>query len=152
MADDARLPADVAVYRMSLTSVDLPEPETPLTTAAAFTAAWRATDAAVAVQPADRVVRTRHGDPMSLPEFLVTRVVEVGVHGLDLAVALNREPWLTPTAAQVIADLLTGGRPVPAGLGWDRLTLIRKATGRAPLAGRERAVVAAAVRWLSFGG
>ncbi|MGC5021795.1 maleylpyruvate isomerase N-terminal domain-containing protein [Micromonospora sp. DT47] len=121
--------------------------------AAAFTAAWRATDAAVGTQPADRVVRTRHGDAMTLPDFLVTRVVEVGVHGLDLAVALDREPWLTPTAAAVIAELLTGGRPVPAGLGWDPLTLIRKATGRASLTARERAVVeAASFRWLAFGG
>ena len=77
-------------------------------TATAFTVAWRATDAAVQAQPTDRVVRTRHGDPMTVHEFLVTRVVEVGVHGLDLAVALHREPWLTPAAAQVIADLFTG--------------------------------------------
>ncbi|MEU8299797.1 maleylpyruvate isomerase N-terminal domain-containing protein [Micromonospora sp. NPDC048909] len=118
-----------------------------------FDRAWRAADAAVAVAPADRVVRTRHGDAMSLTEFLRTRVVEVGVHGLDLAAALHREPWFTPAAAEVVADLLAGGRPVPVELGWDRLTLIRKATGRAPLTDRERAVVdAAGFRWLSFGG
>ncbi|OWV05240.1 hypothetical protein B5D80_18545 [Micromonospora wenchangensis] len=111
--------------------------------AAAFTAAWRATDAAVRAQSADRVVRTRHGDPMTVHEFLVTRVVEVGVHGLDLAVALHREPWLTPAAARVIADLVTGGRPVPDGLGWDLLTLVRKTTGRAPLTAAERRITAA---------
>ncbi|MFJ6199451.1 maleylpyruvate isomerase N-terminal domain-containing protein [Micromonospora sp. NPDC092111] len=132
---------------------DARQPAGPAVTAAAFTTAWRATDAAVAAHSAGRLVRTRHGDPMTLHEFLVTRVVEVGVHGLDLAVALRREPWLTPTAARVIADLLTGARPVPVGLGWDRLTLIRRATGRAPLTDREREVVAAAgFRWLSFGG
>ncbi|MEH0846236.1 maleylpyruvate isomerase N-terminal domain-containing protein [Micromonospora sp. CPCC 205711] len=121
--------------------------------AAAFAAAWRATYAAVGGQPADRVVRTRHGDAMTLADFLVTRVVEVGVHGLDLAVALDREPWLTRTAAEVIVELLAGGRPVPAGLGADPLTLVRKATGRTPLTTSERArAEAAGFRWLAFGG
>ncbi|NJP35181.1 maleylpyruvate isomerase N-terminal domain-containing protein [Micromonospora thermarum] len=112
---------------------------------------WRATLDAVDAQPSDRVVRTRHGDAMTVVEFLRTRVVEVGVHGLDLAAALDRPPWLTPAAAALVADLLTGGRPAPAALGWDRLTLIRKATGRAPLTAAERAAVdAAGFRWLSF--
>ncbi|EEP70630.1 hypothetical protein MCAG_00957 [Micromonospora sp. ATCC 39149] len=125
----------------------------PVEVAAGFDRAWRAADAAVAHQPLDRVVRTRHGDPMALTEFLVTRVVEVGVHGLDLAAALGREPWLTPTAAEVVTALLTGGRAVPPELGWDRLAVVRKATGRASLTDRERAVIGAAgVRLLAFGG
>ncbi|MEU7650827.1 maleylpyruvate isomerase N-terminal domain-containing protein [Micromonospora taraxaci] len=114
--------------------------------------AWRATDAAVAAAPPDRVVRTRHGDAMRLTEFLRTRVVEVGVHGLDLAAALDRPPWLTTPAAEVIADLLTGGHPAPAALGWDRVTVIRKTTGRAALTALERAAIdAAGFRWLAFG-
>ncbi|WP_444948138.1 maleylpyruvate isomerase N-terminal domain-containing protein [Micromonospora ureilytica] len=117
-----------------------------------FDRAWRATEAAIAAAPPDRVVRTRHSDAMRLGEFLRTRVVEVGVHGLDLAAALGRPPWLTPPAAAVIGDLLTGGRPTPAGLSWDRLTLIRKATGRAVLTAPERTVIdAAGFRWLAFG-
>ncbi|MFE9690813.1 maleylpyruvate isomerase N-terminal domain-containing protein [Micromonospora sp. NPDC005806] len=116
-----------------------------------FARAWRAADAAVAAQPPGRLVRTRHGDAMTLTEFLRTRVVEVGVHGLDLADALDRRPWLTPTAAEVVADLLADG-PVPDGLGWDALTLVRKATGRAPLTERERTLVEeSGFRWLSFG-
>ncbi|WP_431897139.1 maleylpyruvate isomerase N-terminal domain-containing protein [Micromonospora haikouensis] len=125
----------------------------PAGIAAAFDRDWRAADAAVARQSVDRVVRTRHGDAMALTEFLVTRVVEVGVHGLDLAAALGRGPWLTPTAAEVVAALLTGGRAVPPELGWDRLTVLRKATGRDPLTGRERtALGAAGLRLLAFGG
>ncbi|MET8352710.1 MULTISPECIES: maleylpyruvate isomerase N-terminal domain-containing protein [unclassified Micromonospora] len=114
--------------------------------------AWRATDAAVAAAPPERLVRTRHGDAMRLTEFLRTRVLEVGVHGLDLAAALDRPPWLTAQAAAVIVDLLTDGRPAPAELRWDRLTLIRKTTGRVALTGPERATVdAAGFRWLAFG-
>ncbi|MEV4490519.1 maleylpyruvate isomerase N-terminal domain-containing protein [Micromonospora coxensis] len=123
------------------------------TVAAAFTAAWRGTDAALAAAPPGRLVRTRHGDAMTLTDFLVTRVVEVGVHGLDLAEALHRDAWLTPAAARVVADLLAAGRPVPARLDWDPLTLIRKATGRTPLTAGERDMVeAAGFRWLAFGG
>ncbi|WP_262285973.1 maleylpyruvate isomerase N-terminal domain-containing protein [Micromonospora sp. MA102] len=128
-----------------------------------FARAWRAADAAVAAAPSGRLVRTRHGDAMALTEFLRTRVVEVAVHGLDLADALDRRPWLTPTAAAVVADLLAGGgpgpgepaagRPVPDELGWDALTLVRKATGRVPLTSAERAVLdRTGWRWLSFGG
>lgn len=111
----------------------------------------RATLNAVDAQPPGRLVLTRHGDAMTMVEFLRTRVVEVGVHGLDLAAALDRQPWLTPAAAAVVADLLTGGRPVPAALNWDRLTLIRKTTGRTPLTPVEQAVIEAAdFRWLTF--
>ncbi|MFG1652497.1 maleylpyruvate isomerase N-terminal domain-containing protein [Micromonospora sp. NPDC049275] len=117
-----------------------------------FERAWQAADAAVADVPPERVLRTRHGDAMSLTEFLRTRVVEVGVHGLDLAAALDRPPWLTPQAEAVIADLLTGGRPAPAELRWDRLTVIRKSTGRAPLTVPEQTTIdAAGFRWLVFG-
>jgi uncharacterized protein (TIGR03083 family) len=129
-------------------AVDLP---TGAALAADFDRVWRATDAAVAGYPPERVVRTRHGDPMTLADFLLTRVVEVAVHGLDLAAALGRTPWLTPTAAEAVAELLTGGRAVPAELGWDRLTLVSRVTGRSPLTDRERAAAGAAgFRWLSF--
>ncbi|MGC4806072.1 maleylpyruvate isomerase N-terminal domain-containing protein [Micromonospora sp. DT233] len=125
----------------------------PAAVAAGFDRAWRSTDEAVARQPAGRLVRTRHGDAMTLTDFLVTRVVEVGVHGLDLAAALGREPWLTPAAAEAVAPLLTGGRVVPTELGWDRLTLVGKATGRVPLIDRERTVTeSAGIRWPTFGG
>ncbi|MEV6692218.1 maleylpyruvate isomerase N-terminal domain-containing protein [Micromonospora sp. NPDC051196] len=107
-----------------------------------FDRAWRAALAAVEAYPPDRVVRTRHDDAMTVTEFLRTRVVEVGVHGLDLAAALDRPPWLTTAASRVIADLLTVGRSLPAELGWDRLTLIAKVTGRMPCSPAEQAALA----------
>jgi len=82
------------------------------------------------------VVRTRHGDRMLLTEFLGTRVLELAVHGLDLAAGLGRPPWMTSAAACVVAEML-----LPAGAisrlldesGWDQVTLVAKATGRLPL-------------------
>ena len=86
--------------------------------------------------PADRAVRTRHGDPMLLTDFGCTRVVELGLHGLDVAIGLHREPWLTDQAAVILTDLL-----VPAGnaaqlcaqLGCGRIGLIARLTGRTTL-------------------
>lgn len=113
----------------------------------------RAVDARVAVERPERLVRTRHGDVLTLDDFLLTRVVEVGVHGLDLASALGRPPWLTEPAATVIAGLLLGGRPAPPEeLGWDRSTLIRRATGRSSVSPAEQTVLDRhGLRWPTFG-
>lgn len=78
-----------------------------------------------------------------LDEFLKTRILEMGVHGLDLAAALDRRPWLTPAAASVVLSILLGlfgNDPAPA-LGWSDLTFIETATGRRPLTEAERAVL-----------
>jgi uncharacterized protein (TIGR03083 family) len=107
--------------------------------AAEFDAAWRDIVRLCAREPADRVVLTRHGDAMLLTDFLVTRIVEVGIHGLDLAAALGRAPWLTPPAARVLTGLLLDGADARAvsGLGWDDVTFLSKATNREPLTAAE---------------
>jgi hypothetical protein len=87
----------------------------------------------------------------------VTRVVELGVHGLDLATALGRKPWLTAPAGELIAGLLTraageAGTGFADELRWDRLTLITKATGRQPLTDAEQDELdRRGVRWLALG-
>ncbi|MFJ3877869.1 hypothetical protein ACIPW5_10460 [Streptomyces sp. NPDC090077] len=83
-----------------------------------------------------------------------TRVVEVAVHGLDLAEGLGRPPWLTPQAADVLLELLLGpdGPAAIGALGWDRLSFLRKATGREPLDAAETArVERLGIRWLTLG-
>jgi len=112
--------------------------------------------AALRTAPPDLEISTRHGDRMLLTEFLVTRVVELGVHGLDLASGLGRQPWLTALAADVIADLM-----VPAGssrddlsgaLGCDQAGLIARLTGRVPLSAADRSLLArAGVTGLALG-
>jgi uncharacterized protein (TIGR03083 family) len=97
--------------------------------AAARAHAW----ALLQVTPPGRVVTTRHADRMLLSEFLRTRVLELAVHGLDLAAALDRPPWLTEPAADVTEELLLPSAAavgLRAETGWDRVTLIAKLTGR----------------------
>ncbi|MFF6772034.1 maleylpyruvate isomerase N-terminal domain-containing protein [Streptomyces sp. NPDC012637] len=119
-----------------------------------FATTWQRVDRLCQAQQADRTVRTRHGDAMLLSEFLLTRVVEVAVHGLDLADALGREPWLTSSAADAVTELLLGTEHGTATdqLGWNRTRFLRKATGREPLNAEEAAQVEQlGIRWLALG-
>jgi uncharacterized protein (TIGR03083 family) len=119
-----------------------------------WTATWQRVDELCQAEPANRLVRTRHGDAMLLSQFLVTRVVEIAVHGLDVADALGREPWLTPQAAAVVMDLLLGpGQEAAAQqLDWNRSQFLRKATGREPLNAAEVGQVERlGIRWLTLG-
>lgn len=118
-----------------------------------FNATWQQVDQLCRAEPEGRVVRTRHGDPMLLSEFLLTRVVEVAVHGLDLADALGREPWLTSQAADLVQDLLLGpdGAAALEKLGWGQLRFLRKATGREPITREEALDVSRlGIRWLTL--
>jgi uncharacterized protein (TIGR03083 family) len=83
-------------------------------------------------EPVDRVVRSPHRDAMLLSDFLITRVVELAVHGLDVADAVGMEPWLTTSATELLQRLLFGQawRTAVATLDWDPVTLLRKTSGR----------------------
>ena len=96
--------------------------------------AWRDAWALMRGAPQGRVVRTRHGDRMLLTEFVRTRVLELAVHGLDLAAGLDRPPWLTDAAAAVVEELVlpAGSARLLEEAGWDRPTLVAMATGRLP--------------------
>lgn len=91
-----------------------------------------------------RLLRTRL-TTIRLDEFLRTRVLEVGVHGLDLADAIGRDPWLSPAAASTILAILTGllGEDPSASLGWSDLTFIETGTGRRALTDAERSFLGA---------
>lgn len=101
----------------------------------------RCLEAAGREDPA-RVMGTRLTS-IRLDEFVKTRILEMGVHGMDLAAALGRRLWLTPAAASVVLSILVdlwGDDPAPA-LGWSDLTFIETATGRRPLTEAERGVL-----------
>ncbi|MFE2518108.1 hypothetical protein ACFXG9_22635 [Streptomyces mirabilis] len=81
-------------------------------------------------------------------------MVEVAVHGLDLADALGREPWLTSQAADLVQGLLLGpnGAAALEKLGWGQLHFLRKATGREPITREEALDVSRLdIRWLTLG-
>ncbi len=82
------------------------------------------------------------------------RVTLVAVHGLDLADALGREPWLTVQAGNLVQDVLLGLTNADAlrELGWTQLCFLRKATGREPITRQEAAEIdRLGIRWLTLG-
>lgn len=98
----------------------------------------RCVDRAGAEDPG-RILRTRL-TTIRLDEFLKTRILEIGVHGLDLADALGRDAWLTGPAAVVILAILRGllGEDPSVSLGWSDLVFIETGTGRRALTDGER--------------
>ena len=77
------------------------------------------------------------------------------MHGLDLAIGLDRDPWLTPEAASVVADLVLpdgSAAGLRQRLAWDHATLIAKVTGRQSLTPAESEVIQAEhIHWLALG-
>lgn len=75
--------------------------------------------------------------PMRLDELMLTRIIEAGVHGLDLSAALGKAPHLTARARQSCAgqleELLQHRRGIarPSDLH-DDIAFIEVATGRRP--------------------
>ncbi len=82
-------------------------------------------------EPDDRVVRTRHGDAMLLGDFMLTRVLETALHGIDVADALPEASWLTKEASLVLCSMLFEN---PTGFTHPADEVLRRATGRSPLA------------------
>jgi len=151
---DRRFGPDATGARVSAATCDAASFISGHDLAVAFDGAQRQMADLARAEPPERLVYTRWGDAMSLSDFLVTRVAELGVHGLDLADGLGVDPWLTPPAAEVIERLLVGDVPVRSvpGLGWDQRTLIEVATGRRPRTDAESDLLAGhGVRWLTFG-
>nr|WP_297425473.1 maleylpyruvate isomerase N-terminal domain-containing protein [uncultured Actinotalea sp.] len=99
----------------------------------------------------DRLVVTRHGDVMVLADFLVTRVLEVAVHGIDLADALGAPRWTTAAAATLLRALHLDG-PLPEGVA-DDVAFLGLVTGRDPASPLQReALSRAGVRLLVLAG
>lgn len=90
--------------------------------------------------PPERVIK-RSGHPrMTYGEFIASRVLEFGVHTMDIGHATMRGERVHPDAVPVITGILHGllGEPLPVGMGWDDKTFILTGTGRRALEPNER--------------
>jgi uncharacterized protein (TIGR03083 family) len=99
--------------------------------------------AGLAEIPADRVIK-RSGHPaMLFSEFVASRVLEFGVHSMDIGHATLRGERVHPDAIPVITGILDGllDAKLPVGLGWDPRTYILTGTGRRGLLRNERFVL-----------
>jgi len=88
----------------------------------------------------NRVVLISGRGAMRLADWVVTRVISVAAHGLDVALTLGRQPWTTASALTVVRPVfveLIGAEP-PASVGWDDHMLLAAATGRRALTADER--------------
>jgi uncharacterized protein (TIGR03083 family) len=109
----------------------------------AFASTWRAAAERARAAGGDRLVQVAWGPALRLDEYLETRVLEMAVHGLDLADALGVPAWLSPGGGAIVRALLTellGGDPPPA---WSDIELAEKGTGRRVLSPADLAALGA---------
>ncbi|MGW3364611.1 maleylpyruvate isomerase N-terminal domain-containing protein [Streptosporangium canum] len=87
----------------------------------------------------DRIVLISSRGAMRLADWVVTRVISVAAHGLDVALTLKRRPWTSSSALHVTRPVFTEllGTEIPAALNWDDQTFLAVATGRRALTGDE---------------
>lgn len=97
------------------------------------------------VEPDDLAHCPMFGDGFVLPvrEVMANRVLEAGVHLLDLQHAVGRNEALPTGAHVVVRSILDGllGSAPPDGLAWDGTAYALKGTGRLPLSRHERATL-----------
>ena len=108
------------------------EGQSPASLQAALAAVVESCAPIVETLSADTVIPSAMG-PITLGEYLPTRVLEVCVHGLDLRAALDAPPRPTPAALALtcaLLDTLLAG-PRPADLT-DPVAFVEAATGRRP--------------------
>lgn len=99
-------------------------------TAQEIPAKLASTDLTQAVQVANIAIR--------IEDFLITRVVSVAIHGVDVAISLGVPPFTTPAAGAMTVALLEDLLGTSAKeLGWTDAELIVRASGREELSAKE---------------
>jgi uncharacterized protein (TIGR03083 family) len=90
--------------------------------------------------PADRVIKRSGHRRMRFDEFVASRVLEFGVHTMDIGHATLRGERIVPDAVPIVVEILQGrlDAELPKGMGWDDRTFILTGTGRRRLEPNER--------------
>lgn len=91
-----------------------------------------------------KLVMKRSGHPpIEFGEFVASRVLELGVHTMDIGHAALKGERIHPDAIPVVIGILDGllGAALPKGMGWDARTYILTGTGRRRLEPNERFVL-----------
>lgn len=102
-----------------------------------FTQSWkRATEVFARHDPHQRIDAA--GQALTVDAYVLTRLMSVAAHGLDVAITLDRPPWTTKQALQalrpVLIDLLQADPPA----SWTDQDLLALGTGRRPLSPTDR--------------
>ncbi len=97
----------------------------------------------LAKTPADMVIKRDAHKPIAMGELAVTRVLEFGVHSMDISHATLRGERIHPDAVGLIVGILQGrlGAELPVGMGWDSRTFVLTGTGRRQLESNERFIL-----------
>jgi uncharacterized protein (TIGR03083 family) len=92
------------------------------------------------VEDRSRLIAMFGGMAMTVDDYLVTRVIGVAAHGVDLAITLDRPRWTTSAALRVVRPAFVAllGEEPPASLAWSDQDLLETGTGRRPLTVEER--------------
>ena len=104
-----------------------------------FRDVWPKTVAATRNEDPGRLVGLDWGPAITLADYVVTRVIAVAAHGVDVAITLERDRWTTPAALDAIKPALLSliGEEPPASLQWTDQDLLEAGTGRRPLSKTE---------------
>jgi uncharacterized protein (TIGR03083 family) len=112
----------------------------PEATAALFRDAWHQASRAFAKSDLDQRIEAG-GRSLTIGDYLLTRLMSVAVHGLDVAITLDRPPWTTRTALQSLRPMLVELLGEAPPITWTDQDLLELGTGRRLLGEVERDAV-----------
>lgn len=104
---------------------------------------WSSMIEALRAEDPSRLIGMSWHASMPLDDFLVSRVIGVAAHGIDLSITLERPRKTTPEALAVARPAfvsLLGAEP-PDALLWSDQDLLEFGTGRRPLGDHARAIL-----------